>query len=70
MTPDSDAHIGSVNSTIRAVDGNSLLAPAVLQQIVQTVLQAVDEDAARRRRIDGERRVTPGVAYEQSREED
>jgi hypothetical protein len=68
MTTDAQAHIGSVNSTIRAVDG-SPLSPAVMQQIIQTVLQAVEEEAARRERIDGERRVTPGVAYDLEREE-
>jgi hypothetical protein len=64
-----DTHIGSVNSTIRAVDGDSLLSPAMMQQIIQAVLQAVEEQTARQRRIDAERRVTPGVAYELEQEE-
>jgi hypothetical protein len=64
-----DTHIGNVNSTIRAVDGDSLLSPAVMQRIIQAVLQAVEEQTARQRRIDAERRVTPGVAYELEQEE-
>ncbi len=64
-----DVSIANINSTIRAVDGNSLLSPAVMQQVIQTVLQAVEENLERRRRIDSERRVTPGVAFELEEEE-
>lgn len=64
-----DAYIGNVNSTVRAVDGSGPLSPAMMQQIIQAVLQAVEEENARRRRIDSERRVTPGVAYDLGQEE-
>jgi hypothetical protein len=64
-----DTHIGSVQSTIRAVDGGSLLSPEMMERIVRAVLQAVEDQAERRRRIESERRVTPGAAYELEREE-
>jgi hypothetical protein len=64
-----DAHIGDIRSTIRAVDGTGALSPAAMEQIIRTVLEAVEEHMDRRRRIHSERRVTPGVAYELEQEE-
>ncbi|MBN1439679.1 MAG: hypothetical protein JW929_09740 [Anaerolineales bacterium] len=64
----SDAYIGSVQSTVRTVDGAGVLSPAVMEQIVRAVLESVEERMDRRRRIDSERRVTPGVAYELDQE--
>jgi hypothetical protein len=69
MNPPSDVSIRSVNSTVRAVDGSSLLTPSVMQEILRIVLQEVEEWLTRQRRIDSERRVTPGVAYELDQEE-
>ena len=61
--------INEVVSTVRAVDGESLLSPKVLQRIVTAVIQALDNLEAHRDRVRAETQVTGGVAKEQRREE-
>lgn len=60
-----DVEIGEVVSTVRAVDGDGLLAPQTLDRIVRAVLRVVDERDAHRQRVAAERRVGAGVAAEQ-----
>jgi hypothetical protein len=52
-----DVNIGEVVSTVRVVDGDALLAPRTLEQIVQAVLRAVEEREAHTKRIEVERRI-------------
>ena len=48
---------------------DSLLAPQTMDRIVRTVLQAVEEAEAHRKRVRAEQRITPGVSHEQGAEE-
>lgn len=59
-----DVHINEVQSTVRAVDGDSLLSPQTLQKIVSVVMQAVRDDDAHRERVRAEQRISGGVARE------
>lgn len=61
--------IGMVNSTVRAVDGEQLLSPQILQRIVAAVLEAMQQHEAHQRRARAERRVTAGVHAEMEGEE-
>ena len=56
--------IGEVSSTVRAMDGETLLSPAILQRIVSAVVQAMRESGERDERAAGERRITGGVSDE------
>jgi hypothetical protein len=64
-----DVHIGEIVSTVRAVDGDALLAPQTLEKIVRAVLRAVEEREAHACRVKAEQRVTSGVRQEQEGEE-
>lgn len=57
--------INEVVSTVRAIDGDALLAPQTLQRIVATVLQALQEVEAHSQRVRAETQVSGGVAAEQ-----
>lgn len=59
-----EVHIGELVSTVRAVDGEALLAPQTLKKIVEVVLKAVEEREGHRRRVDAERTVSSGVRGE------
>jgi hypothetical protein len=59
-----DVQIGDVSSTVRAVDGDSLLAPQTLEKIVRLVLQAVKDQDEHDKRVRAEQRVTGGVSKE------
>jgi hypothetical protein len=65
-----DLHIGSLVSTIHAVDGDTLLSPPTLERIVRAVLQALDERDAHRARVRAEQRISPGVRHELEGEEE
>ena len=58
-----------VMSTVRAVDGDSLLAPQTMEKIVRVVLQAVNDQEAHGQRVRAERRVTGGVSHEQEEQD-
>ncbi len=60
-----EVQINDLVSTVRAVDGDSLLAPQTMEKIVRVVLQAVHEQEAHRQRVRVERRITCGVSHEQ-----
>jgi hypothetical protein len=62
--------IGEVNSTVRAVDGDSVLSPRAMDQIVRAVLSAVRAEKEHGQRVRAEKRVTSGVSHEQAEEED
>jgi hypothetical protein len=62
-------NIDRIDSVVRAVDGSALVSPQVMRQIIEIVLRAVEEDNAHQHQARAERRVTPGVAYEQEEEE-
>ena len=64
-----DVEIGTMASTVRAVDGDSLLAPQTLDKIVRLVLQAVQDAEQHGRRVRAERRITGGVRAEVDAEE-
>lgn len=64
-----DVEIGEINSTVRAVDGNSLLTPRLLSQIVQEVLRAVRDERDHHKRVRAERKVSAGVSHEQAEDE-
>ena len=63
-----DIEIGELTSTVRAVDGQALLTPRVMQAIVRTVTDATKENEAREQRAEAERRVTGGVSQERDEE--
>lgn len=62
-----EVHIGDVDSRVRAVDGDALLAPQTIDRIVRIVLQAVNDQDEHRKRAQSERRITSGVRDELSR---
>jgi hypothetical protein len=64
-----EVHIADLVSTVRAVDGETLLAPQTLHKIVQVVLEAVNEQEAHRKRVLAEQRITGGVSHELEDEE-
>jgi hypothetical protein len=59
-----EVHINQVDTIMRAVDGEALLAPAMLETITQHVLAALEQRQARQMRAAAERRVTGGVRAE------
>jgi hypothetical protein len=63
-----DVEIGQLNSTVRAVDGQALLTPQVMQTIVRTVMEAMKDHESQEKRAQGERRVTGGVSQERDEE--
>lgn len=56
--------VGDLKSTVRAVDGDSLLSPQTMERIVRVVLQAVDDREFYRRRVNEEQRVATGINRE------
>jgi|HubBroStandDraft_3_1064219.scaffolds.fasta_scaffold294954_2 hypothetical protein len=60
-----EVNIEDVVSTIRAVDGDSVLSPKTMEKIVRTVLEAVHQREQHRKRVQTERKVTGGVQEEQ-----
>jgi hypothetical protein len=63
-----DVQIGEVVSTVRAVDGDSLLSPQTMDKIVRLVLQAVREEEAHRKRVRAEQRIRSGGRHEPDEE--
>jgi hypothetical protein len=59
-----EVHIGDIVSTVRVVDGNSLLTPQTLSKIVQVVLEAVREQEEHHKRVRAEQRISSGVREE------
>ena len=61
-----EVHIGEVNSTVRATDGSTLLAPDVLRQIVAAVRDQLKAEHDHGRRVADERKLAPGVSHDDS----
>jgi len=64
-----EVQINELVSTVRAVDGDSLLAPQTMEKIARVVLQAVHDQEAHEKRVRAERRVTSGVSHEQEEQD-
>lgn len=60
-----NVHIRNAIGTVRAVDGEGLLAPETLEQIVQAVLAAVDDRQLRDRRASADTRVAAASGGEE-----
>lgn len=56
--------IGEVSSTVRAVDGESLLSPQILERIVGAVVKAIRDGGDQEARAAAERKITGGVSDE------
>ena len=63
-----DIDIGEIASTVRTVEGSSLLAPELMERIVRAVLLALEEKQTRDARVRAERRITDGVSAERDAE--
>ena len=63
-----EVHIKNIVSTVRAVDGDALVSPRKMEELMQAFLTAADERDDHRRRVRAERRITGGVAHEQAEE--
>lgn len=59
-----EVQIQDVQTTVRAVDGDSLLAPKTMDAIVRAVLAAVNDQNGHEQRRRAETRVTSGVVHE------
>lgn len=59
-----EVQINELQSTIRAIDGDTPLSPHTMEKILRAVMQAVDDRDAHRERVRSEQRITRGVRYE------
>jgi hypothetical protein len=64
-----EVEIGDVTSTVRAIDGGTLLAPQTLRRIVEAVLEALEARDLHRHRVRAERRVTASVVADMDERE-
>lgn len=64
-----EVEIHEVTSTVRAVDGQSVLSPQLLQRLVAAVVQALRDGDEHERRAGAERKITDGVSAERDAEE-
>jgi len=55
-----DVSIDEIVSTVRPVDGEALLSPEVMHQIVRVVMARVRDEDAHARRVRAEQRVNAG----------
>jgi hypothetical protein len=55
-----DVYVGTMRSTVRAVDGESLLTPELLDRIVRAVLVRLADERDRARRAESERELRNG----------
>lgn len=53
-----EVHIEELQSSVRAVDGASVLSPQTMQQILAIVMRAVEEREAHRDRVKSEQKVS------------
>jgi len=63
-----EVNIENLVSTVRAVDGDSLLAPKTMEKILRAVMEAINLREEHQRRANAERKVTGGVQAEQEEE--
>jgi len=64
-----EVQINELQSTVRAVDSDSLLSPQTMEKIMRVVLQAINDQKAHDQRTRAERRVTSGVSHEQEEQD-
>ena len=64
-----DVEINEVQSTVRAVDHDSLLAPHTMERIIRSILAALDDRDNHRKRVKAEQRITDGVSHELEEQE-
>ena len=62
----SEVHIGTMNSTMRLMDSQSMISPEVFERIVEAVIARVREEDAHQRRATAERQVRPGASSSDS----
>lgn len=55
-----EVHIDEVVSTVHAIDSEALVSPAVMRQLVQTVMQHVRAEQDHARRVRNEQGVNAG----------
>lgn len=55
-----EVHIEEMQSSVRAVDGASVLSPQTMQKILDVVMRAVEEREAHRDRVKSEQKVGGG----------
>lgn len=66
-----EVHIGRVVSTVHAVDSEALVSPAVMRQLVQTVMQQVRAEQEHAHRVRNEQSVNAGrTQYDASDSDD
>jgi hypothetical protein len=56
-----DVQINEIQSQVHTMDSQSLLEPRILHQIVRACLEAIRDEQVREKRLNDERRLTPGV---------
>lgn len=59
-----EININEIESTVHAVDSDTLLSPETLNKIVQIVLNAMREQEEHRMRVQAEQRISAGVHQE------
>jgi hypothetical protein len=59
-----EVQINELQSTVRAVDSDSLLSPQTMEKILRVVLAAVNDQESHRQRVRAEQRITNGVSHE------
>jgi len=64
-----EVEIGDLKSTIRAVEGDELLSPSILERICRVVLQAIDNREAHRWRVRDEERISTGINHDMNETE-
>jgi hypothetical protein len=64
-----DVQINEITTTIKTVDGTTLISPDVMRQIISAVMRAVEDRDTHAERVRAERRVTGGVSQERDTEE-
>ena len=64
-----EVEINELQSTVRAVDHDSLLSAHTMERIIRQVLAAVDDRDNHRKRVKAEQKITDGVSHEQEERE-
>lgn len=64
-----EVDIHEMQSTVRAVDHDSLISPKTMDRIVRSVLAAVDDRDSHRKRVRAEQKITQGVSHELEEQE-
>lgn len=60
--PNTDVQIGSIDSTVRAVDSMALFNPQVIEQLLRLAVRRMREEQAHDDRVRRDRRLETGVS--------